>query len=178
MKRSFLILFITVFIFSSCESLSKLTQFKMDFKETVTIQKSLPFETPFDLFTPDIVTNSESAFAVNNTSKDLVEQIKLTQLKLTIKSPSDSNFGFLKSISIFVSAGSDLPETKVAWKENIPLTVGKELLLDVTDADLQEYIKEKSFKLKLSTVTRKTIGSDYQLDLYTEFLVDVKVLGL
>lgn len=178
MKKSILKIFILVFIFSSCEDLSKLTQFKMDFKESVTIQKSVPFDTPFDFFTPDIQTNSESVFAVNNTSKDLVEQIKLTQLKLTLKSPSEGDFGFLKSISIFVSAGSDLPEIKVAWKDNIPLTAGKELVLDVTNADLQEYIKKDSFKLKLNTVTRKILGSDYQINLYTEFLVDVKVLGL
>lgn len=178
MKRSFIFLMVFALLFASCENLSKLTQFKMDFSESVTIQKSVPFDTPFSFFTPDIETNSESAFAVNNTSKDLVEQIKLTQLKLTLKSPSDGDFGFLKSISIFVSAGSDLPEIKVAWKDNIPVTAGKELVLDVTDADLQEYIKKDSFKLKLNTVTRKILGSDHQIDLYTEFLVDVKVLGL
>lgn len=67
---------------------------------------------------------------------------KLTRFKLTLKSPSNGDFSFLKSISIFISADGDLPEIKVAWKKNIPITAGKELVLDVTGADSQGYIKK------------------------------------
>jgi hypothetical protein len=174
-----LVLFITaiVFLFSSCESLKELTRFEMDFNQSITIPASTGINLPFNIFTPDIETNSESDFSANKTSKDLVEQIKLKTLKLTVKSPSDGDLGFLKSISVYLSA-DDLPEIKIAWKDSIPLSAGGTLELDVSDADMQEYIKKDSFKLKLNTVTREMLGSDYQIDLYTVFFVDVKVLGL
>ena len=157
--------------------LAKLTRFEMKFDQSVTIPASTAINLPFNLFTPDIETNSESAFAVNNTKKDLVEEIKLTTLRLTLKSPANSDFSFLKSISVFVSA-DDLPEIKIAWKDDVPNDVGKVLELDVTGADMQEYIKKDSFKLRLNTVTRKMLGAEHQIDLHSVFFVDVRVLGL
>lgn len=167
----------TIIFFSSCETLKDLTRFELDFNTSTTIPASTGINLPFNVFTPDIENNSESDFAANKTSKDLVEQVKLKTLKLTVQSPSNGDFGFLKSINVYLAA-DDLPEIKIAWKENVPTTAGKELELDVSDADMQDYIKKDSFKLKLNTVTRQMLGSDYKIDINTVFFVDVKVLGL
>jgi len=176
-KCVLLISLLLIFLVTACKVLSKFTRFEMKFDETVTIPASTGINLPFNLFTPDIETNSESAFAINNTRKDLVEEVKLTTLRLTLKSPATSDFSFLKSISVFVSA-DDLPEIKIAWKEDVSNDVGKVLELDVTGADMQEYIKKDSFKLRLNTVTRKLLGADHQVDLHAVFFVDVRVLGL
>jgi len=161
----------------SCKKKNKLTQFTMSYAQTVVIPSSTGVNLPFNIFTPDMTTNSESTFEVNNTRKDLIQVIKLTKLDLLISSPSNGNFQFLKSIEIYISA-SGLQEIMIAKKDNIPSDIGNYLNLDCLDNDLKEYIKKDQFKLRLNTVTDQIITSDYQILLGTKFFVDAKILGL
>lgn len=162
--------------FFSCKKVDKLTQFKMEFNSSVTIPSSTGINLPFNLFTPDIPSNSQSTFEGNNTRSDLVESIKLTKMDLTVTSPGNGNFGFLKSIEIFISA-QGLPEEKIAWKNNIPSNIGNYLELETSSADIKEYIKKDKYTLRLSTVTDEILTSDHEINVHSIFLVDAKVLG-
>ena len=176
MKKSILIYTTLLLVLFGCKKVDKLTQFDMEFNETAVIPSSTGINLPFNLFTPDVKTNSESTFAVNDTRKDLIEEIILTQLDLTLTSPPNGDLGFLKSIEIFINADG-LSEVKVAWKENIPSNVEKYLDLETTNADLKEFIKKDEFSLRLSTVTDEVLASDHQINVHSEFFVDAKVLG-
>ena len=170
-------LIIFVLIPSSCKKVDKLTQFTMPYDASVTIKSTTGINLPFDLLTPDITTNSESTFSLNNTRADLVQQIKLTKLTLTVSSPANGDFSFLKSIAIYISAGGQ-SETKVAWYDNVPASPGKTIELQTTDTDLKDYIKQDSFTLRLSTVTDKLLTTDHTINIHTEFFVDAKILGV
>jgi hypothetical protein len=148
----------------------------MDFKSSVVIPASIGIDLPSDIRTPDVVTNSESTFSVKDTRKDMIEEVKLKSLKLTITLPDDGNFNFMKSIRIYMSA-EDLPEKKIAWKENISNGQGSVLDLETSDEDLQEYIKKDNFKLRMNTVTDELITTDHHIDILTVFFVDAKILG-
>lgn len=175
--RTYFIALITLVIFqSSCKKLDKLTQFDMDYNEPLTIPSSSPLNLPFNIITPDVKSNSESTFAVNDTRKDLIKEIKLTILKISITSPENGNFNFLKSVSIFLNADG-LPETKIAYKENIENNSEKLIQLSVVDTDLQEFIKKDNFTIKLSTVTDELIATDYKVNVYCLFHVNAKILG-
>ena len=160
-----------------CDKLSEATQFELDYSETVIIPSATGVSLPFNVISPSIETNTESEFAVNDTRKDMVEQIKLRSMELVLTSPAAGNLGFLESIHIYIS-GEGLPEVEVAWKEIIPETVGKTLILDVSDTDLQEYIKKDKFDLRVNTVTDEIITSDHHIDVNSVFFVDAKILGL
>jgi hypothetical protein len=162
--------------FSGCKMIDKLTQFDMEFDETVVIPSSTGINLPFNILTPDIETNSESTFAVNDTRKDLIEEVILTSLDLTLTSPADADFSFLKSISIFISADG-LSETRIAWKDDIPSVVGSVLNLETEGVDIKEYIMKDQFALRLNTVTDEVLTSDHQIDVHAEFYVDAKILG-
>lgn len=149
----------------------------MEYIETSTIPSSVGVNFPFNFWTPDIETNSESQFEVNDTRKDLIEKIILKNLDLTITSPSNGDFSFLKTISVYIS-GEGLPEIKVAWLDIVPSNAGKNIVLSVSDADLQEYIKLDKFDLRLNTVTDEVIMSDYTIDVHSIFFVDAKILGI
>ena len=176
MKKIFLLFTLSV-LFSCKDTLDRLTMFNIDFRETVTIPSSTGINLPFNIFTPDITTNSEATFASNNTRKDLVEDIRLQQLKLTIKSPSSGDFSFLKSISLYMNA-EGLPEVLIGSKENIPNSSGNTLELDIPDVNLKEYIKKDKFSIRLSTVTDELITQDHQIEVYSQFRVDAKILGI
>ena len=69
-----LLLLITISI-SSCELFDQATkvEFDMEFGSSVKIPSSSGLNLPFDLFTPEITTNSESTFGIQNTQKELVD---------------------------------------------------------------------------------------------------------
>ena len=174
-KRIFLfaIIFLSTF---GCARIDKLTQFEMEYTESVTIESMIGINLPFNLFTPAISTNSESVFEINDTRKDRIEQIILTSLDLTLSIPDDGDFSFLKAIEIYISADG-LDELKIAWKEDIPSTVADYIELDTADEDLQEYIVKDEFSLRVNTITDKLISSNHQIDIHSIFFVDAEVLG-
>lgn len=169
--------FLLLFTIFSCSKLEELSQFDMDYNTEVTIPANSLVDTPLDIPTIDMDSDSKSSFASNNTSKDLIEQINLKHLKLVLKSPSDGSLNFLKSISIYISADS-LDEKKIAWKDVIPDTTKGELTLDITSDDLKEYLIAESYKLRFNTTTNKAIEEDHLIDIDTKFFVDAKILGL
>ena len=167
----------TLLIFlGGCKKLDQLTQFNMEYDQEVVIRSSSGINLPFDIFTPDIESNAESTFAVNDTRKDLVEQIILTDLSLSLIEPTDRDLSFLKSVSIYLNA-EGLDEVEVASEENIPDSVGKELQITTSGADLQEYLKKDQFSLRLKVVTDKVITTDYRIGVKSIFFVDAKILG-
>ncbi len=174
MKNKIFLMCLIALIAGGCKKADKLTQFYLDYHETVTIPASSGINLPFNIISPDVTTNSESSFEVHDTRKDLIQEIKLKTLMLTITSPSGSTFSFLKSVDLYISAPG-LSEIKVASKENIPANVDNTLSLDINNIDLKEYIKSDKFTLRLNTVTDEIITSDQQIDIYSVFYVDAKL---
>ena len=169
---------ILIFLLSvSCEKLHELTQFEMDYDTSVTINSTVGINLPFNIYTPEIPTNSTSVFEVNNTRKDLIEEIKLQKLSLVIASPEDQNFNFLNSIEVYISTES-LDEVKIAWLEDIPNDERKELNLNINEIDLKDYIKSDSIQLRTKTVTDRLITTDTDIDIHSTFWVDARILGL
>ncbi|WP_422359781.1 hypothetical protein [Reichenbachiella sp.] len=160
----------------SCSEIDKLTQFNMRYSSTVTIPSSSIVSLPINLDTPDINSNSESTFSGNNTRKDLIEEIRLTEMTLTISSPTDGTFSFLEAISISISANG-LPDNEIAFLNNIPDNGSNTITLDVSDDDIKEYLTQDKFKLKVSTTTDETIEQDHDIEINSTFFVDAKILG-
>lgn len=171
------LLLVGVFAFISCQDIEKVTEFNMGYSSSVTIPNSTGLELPFNLLTPDIETNSESEFAINDTRKELVEEIKLTNLMLTITSPENQTFSFLESIEIYISA-QGLEEVEVASLDNISANPGKKLTLETSSQDLKEYIKKEKFVLRVKTVTDEFLSKDIDIDINSNFFVNAKILGL
>ena len=167
------ILFIISLLLFSCKK--KLTEFYIDYTSEATIPATIPIASPINIWTPDQTTNSEFEFEVNNTAKDRIRSIILKDLEITIVSPTNQNFSFLKDIDIYISA-DDVGEELLAYKHDISDDIGQELTCKVTNNDFQEFIKEDNFKIKLKTVTRELITNDVKVAIYTNFLVDAKLL--
>ena len=170
--KKYLVFFLTMFVLFSCKK--KLTQFYIDYNSTVTISSTFGQLVPFSLNTPSVTTDSEQKFELNNTSADRVRSVFLNDLVLTITSPSNEDFSFLEELEIFISSPLHT-EHKVASKLSVSNSVGAQIVCDTEDLDLQNYIKDDSFTLRLRTTTDETIPQDVDIDVYTRFLVDAKV---
>jgi hypothetical protein len=174
MKKLTLIgLLVAVSLFS-CKKLNKLTQFNLTYDESITIPANSAINLPFVIQTPDMTTNSESTFEVNDTRKDLIQEIKLTQMVLTINTPASGNYNFLKDIILYINADG-LDEVKLAWQENIPNDNVKQLTLNVSNADIKEFIKKDQFNLRVVTTTDEVITTEYKIDLHYVLFVDAKL---
>lgn len=172
-----IILFLTIlFTISSCDKVDELTKFDLEYKSKVVVPGATGINLPFDMLTPEMETNSESQFEVNDTRKDLIEEIKLTKLQLVITAPTNADFNFLKTIEVYISA-EGLEEIKIA-EEEVAENMGSTLDVDVLDIDLKEYIKKDEFNLRLNTVTDKVINENHEIDVYSTFFVDAKIFGI
>ena len=132
--KKYLVFFLVIFTLVSCKK--KLTQFHIDYNSTITVPSTFGQFVPFSLSTPEVTTNSEQEFEVNNTRKDHIESIFLKDLVLTITSPNNEDFSFLNKIEVFISSPLHT-EQKVASKSSISNSVGAQLVCDVENVDLQ-----------------------------------------
>lgn len=120
--------------------------------------------------TPPVPTNSSQSFENEGTNANLVKNITLEKLKLTIASPNDADFRFIQSVKIYIQADG-LPKALIASRENIPATIGKELDLEPTQVKLDEYVKKPSYTLENEVVTRSAPWPEMKVKINTTFKV-------
>lgn len=160
----------------SCKKLDELTKFNLEYKSSVTVPANSIVNLPLNLPTPDITTNSKSTFENNNTNKDLVQEIKLDKMNISVKAPQGTNLDFLKSVEVFISA-EGLDEIRVASKYDIANGLTS-LDLDYADINLKDYVLKESIKLRVKTITDEAVTQDRNLDILTRFWVNAKILGV
>jgi len=177
-RLAFLISLLTLTAFggTSCKKVNKLVQFNLDYKTEITVPASAGVNLPFNLFTPNVETNSEASFKANDTRKDLVDEIMLTELKMTIKSPQDGDFSFLESAKVFITA-ADVEEKEIATTNSVPENIGSVLLLETLGADLAPYLKADRFTLKVRTITDELLSEDYKIEVYSKFHVIARLVN-
>ena len=177
MKKNLLLLFVVFAVLFSCSVLDELTKFDLDLQTRYSIPASTIVNVPASLATPDVTTESESTFENNNTNKDLIESIKLKNINLSIETPEDGNFNFLKEIHVYIEADG-LDELEIANMYDLENTNSSALDLDVLDQELKAYIKKDSYSLRVKTTIDETVSETHEIIIDTKFRVDAKILGL
>jgi hypothetical protein len=171
-KLSFLLVVLLAVV--SCKKDEVGIRFKMDYETSFTVPSGNLLNLPFDLFTPDITTNSEAEFEANDTRKDKIQEIKLESLKLQITSPAGKNFDFLKSVDLYIEAEA-MNELRFAYVENV--ADGQTTLeVTTTDDNLAEYIKQDKFGMRAKTVQDKVLDQDVEIKATMVFAVKANPL--
>jgi hypothetical protein len=152
------VLAILVLFIASCSEVDKLLTFTISNQTTFKINSGLPFNSPFEVPTPDVTTNSTTDFKNNNTNVDLVKDVKLQELKLSITSPTDKTFSFLKSVHMYISTNAD-DETELAYQDDINSTANS-INLTCTTQKLDKYIKASSYKIRTKVITKETLTQE------------------
>jgi hypothetical protein len=152
-----------------CQDVDNLLTFTISHETSFTVESSAPLNIPIPLTTPDITTNSSQEFDNHNTRADLVKDVKLEQVKLTITDPTSKTFSFLKSIHVYISTDSN-NEMQLAYLDNISAT-SNTIDLETTDQKLDSYIKASSYKLRTSIVTKESLTEDIDIRMNMKFKV-------
>ena len=151
----------------SCKKVNDLLTFSIDNESAITLSSLSTINLPISVLTPDVVTNSSQQFQNNNSNANLVKDIRLKSILLTITNPPGQTFSFLKSIHIYISAnGSN--EIELASQDNISST-SSTLNLVPTQAKLDEYVKASSYQLRSVIVTKETLQHDTDIKIDSKF---------
>lgn len=143
---------------ASCSVVDQLLTFTISNQTTITIESGFLIGTATSIIIPEVTTNSSAEFENNNTKADLVKDVKLTELTLTITDPTNKTFSFLKSIELYISTDSS-DEILLASKNDINSTTNTVVLMPTT-VKLDKYIKAPSFKLRTQAVIKESITQD------------------
>lgn len=120
--------------------------------------------------TPEVVSSASKEFENNGSNISKVKTVKVKRMALTITAPSTQNFDFLNYIQIFISADG-LADQLIASRNNIPNDLGQELELEMSNANIADYIKKEKYKLKIITKTEEKISQEVKITSDLTFLV-------
>ena len=159
LRKISLILLCIVCLFSCKKDLN--VAFNVSQSTTFTIPPSSPLSI-LNLVSPAVSTNWDQDFTNNNANVNKIVSMNLTNLQLTITSPSGQTFGFLQSISIYLSAPG-LSKVEIAQLNPVPSNSGSVIALNVDNVDLSAYAKQSSFTLSFSTTTNQSTTTEIDM---------------
>jgi hypothetical protein len=170
MKRLFpVLLLLLTFAGIACDKIEDLLTFYIDQEETIKIESNFPVGVVLPLSPIPVATNSEETFKNNKTRAELVKDVSLDKLVLTISDPSSENFDFLRSIEIYL--GNDQgEETMIAYLNEMPKGVNS-ITLKSTNAKLDKYIKGDTYTVRTRAAIAKPLTRDIAIKAAMRFKV-------
>lgn len=147
-KTLFLAPLLFLLVFVGCKKVDQILTFTVDVTQSVDIPGYFPGASV--LLTPvSVTTNSADSFRNNKTTRDKVKDVYLDQMKLTISSPKDSTFNFLKKLEVFINTPNVNNKILLARIDNVPRNVNSITLIPTT-AKLDEYLKAEKYELTVN----------------------------
>lgn len=163
-----LTLLLSLFL-TSCDAVDNLLSFTISNETSIQIKSTSPVNLPTEVIMPDVTTNSSAEFKNNKTQANLVKDVKLKSLKLSITNPEGKNFTFLKSVHLYIST-NDSNEIELAYQDNINSTSSTIDLIS-TDAKLDQYIKADKYKIRTQVTLKETLTKDVTIKAEMKFRV-------
>ncbi|MBN2892105.1 MAG: hypothetical protein JXL97_09575 [Bacteroidales bacterium] len=167
------VFFALVFIFASCVD-GMITFYVNDSTDT-TIESSFPINLPINIPIPPVSTTATQEYENNKTAPNLIEEVILEKLTVTITNPSTEDFSVLKSVHIYMKKSDDSDKVEVAYLDNISSTA-KSVDLICTEANLVEYLREDSYKIDTEVEVKEYLLHDVDIHIDLKFNVTAKVL--
>lgn len=156
------------FVGTACDAIDDLLTFYIDEEATIIVDSSFPVGLA-PVLPVTVTTNSEETFKNNETRAELVKDVTLDRLTLSIAEPQGENFDFLSKIEIYISSEGNNP-VKIAYLENVPK--GKQqITLEPTNAKLDEFIKGDSYTISTKASLSRPVAQDTNIKAAMRFKV-------
>lgn len=170
MKHVFFVaVLVFAFVAAGCEKVDDLLTFYIEEEETITVESSFPVGALVPFTPVTVTTNSEETFKNNKTRAELVKDVTLNRLNLSITDPAGEDFDFLKKIEIYISSeGRD--EVKIAYLDVVPANAAT-LNLKSTNAELDEFIKGETYNIRTKAELAKPVSGDITIKAAMRFKV-------
>lgn len=153
---------------TACKAIDDLLTFYIEEEATIVVDSSFPIGLA-PLAPVSVTTNSQETFKNNETRAELVKDVTLNKLTLSIKEPQGENFDFLSNIEIFISSkGND--EVRLAYLDKVPKGVNQ-ITLESTNAQLDKHIKSESYTIRTKATLSKAVTQDVSIQAAMRFKI-------
>lgn len=153
---------------TACKAIDDLLTFYINEEATIVVDSNFPIGLA-PIAPVNVTTNSSDTFKNNKTRAELVKDVTLSKLTLSIEEPQGENFDFLSKIEIYISSeGND--EVKIAYLENIPKGANV-VELESTNAQLDKFIKSESYTIRTKATLSKPVSRDTSIKAAMRFRV-------
>jgi hypothetical protein len=116
-----------------------------------------------------VTTRSEEKFKNEDTRADLVKDVSLNKLTLTITDPNNENFDFLESVTIYISTDQN---DRVSLATLNPVPTGQKVIeLKPSGAKLDKYLKATSYTLTTEARVKRAVAQDITMRADSRFKV-------
>ena len=173
MKKFILLPFLSILLFS-CSAVDKITNFDIAYDEEFTIPSTSGIAVPINILTPDVSPNLEDKMQEYNSAVNLIEDVTIKSIRLTITNPDTLAYSFLEAVSLYIVDGST--ESLLANKSDISSSIGRVLDLETSDTDVLSYLLNDAFKIRVIGVMRDGTTVDIENTMEMVFTVDAKLL--
>lgn len=162
-------MFSVLLLMTGCNDVEDLLTFNFTDRTQIRIESTSPLSLPLEIATPAVSSTSQQEYKNHNTRADLVRDVRLEQLKLTITAPAGKTFSFLKTIHIYIST-SESDEIELASLENV---AGDASVLELvtTTRKLDTYARSSSYSLRTEVTTDETLTEDVDMNVDLKFRV-------
>ena len=168
MKKVVLFMLVSSLSVLGCKKLNELLTFDINSSENITIPASTLISVPIISPVP-VTVNSQESFENNNTKANLVKDVILKKLTLTITNPATENFNFLKSIELSIGTDDD-DKIPLASLNNIPVNVSAIELIS-SNSKLDKYIKASSYTIYTQVKLRSNVTKELTVRANSRFIV-------
>jgi len=170
MKKALLLAPLAFFLlFTGCKKIQQLLTFYVDDSQSIRIPATPLFGSVVALTPLPVATKSDETFKNNNTRADLVKDVSLNKLSLTITDPSGQNFDFLQKIEIDISTNAN-DQIRLAYLDAVPRNATSIDLIS-TDARLDTYLKASSYTLTTKVQTNQALAREVTVRADSRFKV-------
>ncbi|GAB2962324.1 hypothetical protein GCM10027048_33510 [Hymenobacter coalescens] len=170
--KKILFLFAAVLLLgvTACEKVDKLLTFYIEDSQNIRVAGSgLPIGSTLPIAPVAVSTRSEERFKNEDTRADLVKDVSLNKLTLTITDPSTANFDFLESITLYISTDQN-DRVPLASLASVPQGV-RVIELTSSGTKLDKYLKAASYTLTTEAKIRRAVSQDINLRADSKFKV-------
>lgn len=167
--------FAFLFFIASCEKVNELINFKIKHETSFTIPgQNSGIGDLLSIPRTEIKTSSEQTFKNNNTRAELVEEVTLDELILSITAPENENFDFLNEISIFITAEGE-QEILLASKVKIPEDGSRTISLETSQANLKPFLVKENYTIRTVAKTDKVVDNAVDVKINMSFQVKAAI---
>lgn len=171
------ILVVIAMSMTACKEKAIYKTFQTSYAFKMTVPANALISSPLFPLSFDKESNAESAYAINDTRKDLVEEVFMKSFLIEILSPQGEDLSFVNSARFYINADAE-PEMLIAFKDPVPDDIGSDLSLELDAVNLAPYIRKDPFEIRSKIVTDENRTQDIVLRATIQFDVTAKLVSL
>lgn len=111
-----------------------------------------------------VSSSAEADFQKNGTTTNLVKNIVVKELILTLPDNSPETFSFLEKMDVYITMADGSEPMLMAFNRNIDPDVKRRLVFTPTETTMDKYVKAGTYGLRLTDVKlRRPVTSDLKI---------------